>query len=506
MADLPPDAWQWKPTELVQHLQTLQIGDMLRLRMKLKSLKEDWTFVTATREENGFLLIGDKTEQPVNVSDDDEDGSLLSPDNWAMGWYSLVPPLGALHEHNCNQEYSSPKKRMKKGGKSTSPKSNVETSEHLVPATEGTTKEQPCDQGSPLSCSTYVLTGEQISIELSLSKESNHAQLYENVLDHCEEVVFTSKDTISIDATDHIFYYVAVPILETPSALEDDHFAIIFNMVSKRIECVGLAKISTKSKNIVVPEDVMAMAQDSCLSWLFEPMFVPYTPVAAVQQLDDSDVIGTPPPKANINNNRVDHGEAKNPTPSKKDIGATKKKIPLPPREQREKKVAARFSPSAPPQTVQKNSRANSARKELRMSSHKAKSKHVVGKVSIPNTNPPTTAEFTSNPPLVREDGTLQQVLNALNQIDGRMKQLETRGTSTQPLNQAVTSNDLGLPLLAPALMENTASTMLPIPPQARGFSAMVPFTGTPLQSSGTDELAKTIRFMLMMQFMKQML
>jgi hypothetical protein len=272
-AHLPSEAYFWEPNEIVNYLKNMQEGDMFRLRMKKKSLAEDWAYATATRTRDGFAVILDMDETIETVLDANEDCSLISFDNWAIGWYSLVPPAGGKSPNGKS------KKKEKRHHKQTQSEiasvASTPSKEDIGNVTE--LDSQDHFNMSPLKCSRYTLCGKQATVELSLTKESRNAQLYQTIKVSQSGVTASSSDVVCIQGGNHVFYYAAVPIVDngSPSPLEALHYGVIYNTISKGIECVLLKEVHLLQSTTPdqVDDEIMKNAQEACLSWLLSTQF-----------------------------------------------------------------------------------------------------------------------------------------------------------------------------------------------------------------------------------------
>ena len=70
----------------------MQVNQKVRLLTKFKNLSEEWTGCIAVREQHSWSLKYDgrsDCEIDANFDDEDEENSVLSVNNWLLGWYSF---------------------------------------------------------------------------------------------------------------------------------------------------------------------------------------------------------------------------------------------------------------------------------------------------------------------------------------------------------------------------------------------------------------------------------
>lgn len=93
MFQLPDNFESLESKEIVQLLETIPVGETIRLRVKERALDEDWQYTTAVRSEGSWVLTYDGKEKEEIVQDSDEGNTLMSANNWTIGWFSFVPPM-----------------------------------------------------------------------------------------------------------------------------------------------------------------------------------------------------------------------------------------------------------------------------------------------------------------------------------------------------------------------------------------------------------------------------
>jgi hypothetical protein len=81
--------------DIVSFLHTVQPGVSLRIRTKISSLDEEYVYATATRHTGAWEVFVDGAESSETITDDNEADTLMSTDNWDLGWYSFAPPASA---------------------------------------------------------------------------------------------------------------------------------------------------------------------------------------------------------------------------------------------------------------------------------------------------------------------------------------------------------------------------------------------------------------------------
>ena len=70
----------------------MQVNQKVRLLTKFKNLSEEWTGCIAVREQHSWSLKYDgrsDCEIDANFDDEDEENSVLSVNNWLLGWCSF---------------------------------------------------------------------------------------------------------------------------------------------------------------------------------------------------------------------------------------------------------------------------------------------------------------------------------------------------------------------------------------------------------------------------------
>ena len=95
--DLPSELIRTENFEhLVQFLQSMQPGQKIRIQTKYKKLTEEWKMATAIREKNSFTIQYDgRSNCDLTYDDADEEHSLISVNNWEIGWYGIVKEMCA---------------------------------------------------------------------------------------------------------------------------------------------------------------------------------------------------------------------------------------------------------------------------------------------------------------------------------------------------------------------------------------------------------------------------
>ena len=70
----------------------MQVNQKVRLLTKFKNLCEEWTDCIAVREQHSWSLKYEGRSDcdiDANFDDEDEENSVLSVNNWLLGWYSF---------------------------------------------------------------------------------------------------------------------------------------------------------------------------------------------------------------------------------------------------------------------------------------------------------------------------------------------------------------------------------------------------------------------------------
>ena len=78
--------------EIVSFLKSVQGNQKVRLLTKFKNLSEEWTGCIAVREQHSWSLKYEGRSDcdiDANFDDEDEENSVLSVNNWLLGWYSF---------------------------------------------------------------------------------------------------------------------------------------------------------------------------------------------------------------------------------------------------------------------------------------------------------------------------------------------------------------------------------------------------------------------------------
>ena len=90
---IPDDVLQsTNAEEIVSFLKSVQVNQKVRLLTKFKNLSEEWTGCIAVREQHSWSLKYDgrsDCEIDANFDHEDEENSVLSANNWLLGWYSF---------------------------------------------------------------------------------------------------------------------------------------------------------------------------------------------------------------------------------------------------------------------------------------------------------------------------------------------------------------------------------------------------------------------------------
>ena len=90
---IPDDVLQsTNAEEIVSLLKSVQVNQKVRLLTKFKNLSEEWTGCIAVREQHSWSLKYDgrsDCEIDAHFDDKDEEKSVLSVNNWLLGWYSF---------------------------------------------------------------------------------------------------------------------------------------------------------------------------------------------------------------------------------------------------------------------------------------------------------------------------------------------------------------------------------------------------------------------------------
>jgi hypothetical protein len=76
--------------QIAAYLQGLPVGSTIQISTKDKDLSEEWRPATAIKQQSCWsLCYEDCPDTAIVFTDDNEDDSLLNPDNWTIGWYNL---------------------------------------------------------------------------------------------------------------------------------------------------------------------------------------------------------------------------------------------------------------------------------------------------------------------------------------------------------------------------------------------------------------------------------
>ena len=203
--------------EAIQFLETVQVGENFRMRLKKSSLDEGWQFATAQRSDGAWELCVDG-EQPEVIQDDNEADSLLSTDNWEIGWYSFVQSAQI-------QSNTEPAQAV------TSSSANGEVSEN---------------SGIVLQWEDFTFWGEQTQL---VCDNSNAYCLYPNV-SLKGKIILQPKHLVNGEnSLLLIFYFVAVPICGDLREENAQHFkSIVYNIKDEKVQFVPFLAIGPETQ------------------------------------------------------------------------------------------------------------------------------------------------------------------------------------------------------------------------------------------------------------------
>ena len=202
--DAHPGANMQDGKQIAAYLQGLPVGSTIQISTKDKDLSEEWRPATAIKQQSCWsLCYEDCPDTAIVFTDDNEDDSLLNPDNWTIGWYNL-------DEAKTNS-------------------GNLAS-----------------NQPELLECARYELCGEQETIQIENGNEFSSWRLYSmcayagvNYLKPMKQVRISQ-----LQNEVHIFSFVAAKIIDgNPSVDEANHFAIIYNLNNCRLEFVKLEQV-----------------------------------------------------------------------------------------------------------------------------------------------------------------------------------------------------------------------------------------------------------------------
>ena len=76
--------------QIVAYLHELPLGTTIQISTKDKDLSEEWRPATAIKQQSCWsVCYTDCPDTAIMFTDDNEEDSLLNPDNWTIGWYKL---------------------------------------------------------------------------------------------------------------------------------------------------------------------------------------------------------------------------------------------------------------------------------------------------------------------------------------------------------------------------------------------------------------------------------
>ena len=247
--DLPSELIRTENFEhLVQFLQSMQPGQKIRIQTKYKKLTEQWKMATAIREKNSFTIQYDgRSNCDLTYDDADEEHSLISVNNWEIGWYGIVKEMCA----------ASPKEQQDSSGMEVR-------------------KDGGDDADIPIKWGQFELTGRQTMLHFTDENSSYSYRLYSKVCIHGKEFLEPKKVVEIHKQQCFLFYFAAVPFVN--GALEEDphnYSALVYNPTFDEIQFAALDKVQPIQKPMVLNVDV-AKAQKACQKFLANPAVVPF--------------------------------------------------------------------------------------------------------------------------------------------------------------------------------------------------------------------------------------
>jgi hypothetical protein len=194
--------------EAIAFLQTIKNGESIRLRTKVKNLEEEFVYATAQRNEGAWDLWVDGVENTELINDEDEKDSVMSTDNWDMGWYSFVPSLQL--PDNSTEKVPSPS--------SSSDNSTFGNSDFI------------------LQWEDYKFWGDQT--DMSCDNQQKF-RLFPRVSLNGELMLQPKQPVSGENSLCGVFYFVAVPVCGDELEDKAKNFkCIVFNADSKEMQFV----------------------------------------------------------------------------------------------------------------------------------------------------------------------------------------------------------------------------------------------------------------------------
>lgn len=244
MFQLPDNFESLESKEIVQLLETIPVGETIRLRVKERALDEDWQYTTAVRSEGSWVLTYDGKEKEEIVQDSDEGNTLMSANNWTIGWFSFVPPMQMLAcETPVSTIHTFPCIYISESA------SYLYMYLYLYLETLflflGLFKDASNEQLA-IQCGAFKFSGEQIEMDCGVKC----FRLFSSVTLNDEDYL-KPKDFVKIEKEIHLFFYAAVQVEgDKIEENEAEYAAVIYNLNSRQVE---FAKFSQLQKFSEIP-------------------------------------------------------------------------------------------------------------------------------------------------------------------------------------------------------------------------------------------------------------
>ena len=212
--------------EIVSFLKSVQVNQKVRLLTKFKNLSEEWTGCIAVREQHSWSLKYDgrsDCEIDANFDDEDEENSVLSVNNWLLGWCSF-------------------------DNRSASKNSGADE--------------------VPIKWGDFELGGDQLDVDCI--HISGSFRLYSKML-RSGKVFLVTKNLVNIRSEPHLFYIAVPKIGENVDSDPNDYLAVVYNIPGKSVQVAELGMVrpnDSPTESDIDITSVLGQARNAVLYFL----------------------------------------------------------------------------------------------------------------------------------------------------------------------------------------------------------------------------------------------
>ena len=220
------DAQTLRKLYIVSFLKSVQVNQKVRLLTKFKNLSEEWTGCIAVREQHSWSLKYDgrsDCEIDANFDDEDEENSVLSVNNWLLGWCSF-------------------------DNRSASKNSGADE--------------------VPIKWGDFELGGDQLDVDCIHS--SGSFRLYSKML-RSGKVFLVTKNLVNIRSEPHLFYIAVPKIGENVDSDPNDYLAVVYNIPGKSVQVAELGMVrpnDSPTESDIDITSVLGQARNAVLYFL----------------------------------------------------------------------------------------------------------------------------------------------------------------------------------------------------------------------------------------------